>query len=63
MPAVSVCLATFKRNERLSAVLEDLARQDRLPDQVVIVDNDPAAGARATVRELDPPIPSGSTPE
>jgi len=48
-PTVSVCLATFKRNERLSAVLEDLGRQDRLPSQVVVVDNDPAAGARSTV--------------
>jgi succinoglycan biosynthesis protein ExoM len=51
-PPVSVCLATFKRNERLSAVLEDLARQDRLPSQVVVVDNDPAAGARATVAQF-----------
>ncbi|HME39220.1 MAG TPA: glycosyltransferase family 2 protein [Steroidobacteraceae bacterium] len=49
---VSVCLATFKRNERLGAVLADLARQDRVPDQVVVVDNDPAAGARATVAQF-----------
>lgn len=48
-PLVSVSLATYKRNERLAAVLEDLGRQDRLPDQVVVVDNDPAAGAQATV--------------
>jgi succinoglycan biosynthesis protein ExoM len=51
-PTVSVCLATFKRNERLSAVLEDLGRQDRLPSQVVVVDNDPAAGARSTVAQF-----------
>lgn len=46
---VSVCMATFRRNERLRAVLEDIARQDRLPDQVVVVDNDPAGGARSIV--------------
>jgi succinoglycan biosynthesis protein ExoM len=50
-PQVSVCLATFRRNERLRAVLEDLARQDRLPDQVVVVDNDPAGGARSIVEQ------------
>jgi succinoglycan biosynthesis protein ExoM len=48
-PLVSVCIATFMRNDRLSAVLSDLAHQDRLPDQVVVVDNDPAAGAESTV--------------
>jgi succinoglycan biosynthesis protein ExoM len=46
---VSICIATFRRNERLRAVLEDIARQDRLPDQVVVVDNDPAGGARSIV--------------
>lgn len=49
---VSVCLATFRRNERLRAVLQDLARQDRLPDQVVVVDNDPAGGARVVVEQF-----------
>ncbi|MGC1522666.1 MAG: glycosyltransferase [Steroidobacteraceae bacterium] len=50
-PRVSICLATFQRNERLRAVLEDLVRQERLPDQVVVVDNDPGGGARAVVDE------------
>jgi succinoglycan biosynthesis protein ExoM len=50
-PQVSVCLATFRRNERLRAVLEDLARQDQPPDQVVVVDNDPAGGARPVVEQ------------
>jgi len=49
---VSVCLATFRRNERLREVLQDLARQDRLPDQVVVVDNDPAGGARPVVEQF-----------
>jgi succinoglycan biosynthesis protein ExoM len=48
-PYVSVCLATFRRNDRLRAVLDDLAVQSRLPDQIVIVDNDPAGGARSVV--------------
>jgi succinoglycan biosynthesis protein ExoM len=48
-PRVSVCLATFRRNERLRAVLDDLGRQNRLPDQIVVVDNDPAAGARSVI--------------
>jgi succinoglycan biosynthesis protein ExoM len=48
---VSVCVATFRRNERLRSVLEDLARQDRLPNQVVVVDNDPAGGARPVVEQ------------
>jgi glycosyltransferase involved in cell wall biosynthesis len=43
---VSICIATFRRNERLRALLDDLVHQDRLPDQVVIVDNDPDGGAR-----------------
>jgi succinoglycan biosynthesis protein ExoM len=48
---VSICMATFRRNERLHAVLEDIARQDRLPDQLVVVDNDPAGGARSIVEQ------------
>jgi|HubBroStandDraft_1064217.scaffolds.fasta_scaffold01217_6 succinoglycan biosynthesis protein ExoM len=50
-PRVSICLPTFQRNERLRAVLEDLVNQERLPDQVVVVDNDPDGGARVVVDE------------
>jgi succinoglycan biosynthesis protein ExoM len=46
---LSVCIATFRRNERLQAVLGDLARQLRIPDQVVVVDNEPGGGARTVV--------------
>jgi succinoglycan biosynthesis protein ExoM len=46
---LSVCIATYRRNEQLSEVLTDLARQTVLPDQVVVVDNDAGAGARAVV--------------
>jgi succinoglycan biosynthesis protein ExoM len=48
-PEISVCLATFRRNERLRAVLDDLAQQTLKPRQVVVVDNDPSAGARSVV--------------
>jgi glycosyltransferase involved in cell wall biosynthesis len=50
-PRVSVCIATYKRNDRLLAVLNDLAKQDRLPDQVVVVDNDAAGGAKAVIEQ------------
>ncbi|MEA3162070.1 MAG: succinoglycan biosynthesis protein ExoM [Gammaproteobacteria bacterium] len=49
---VTVCMATFKRNERLRAVLDDLARQDRLPNRIVVVDNDPAGAARPVVEDF-----------
>lgn len=49
---ISVCLATFKRNERLSAVLEDIRQQDLQPDQVVVVDNDASGGARPVVEKF-----------
>jgi succinoglycan biosynthesis protein ExoM len=50
-PQVSVCLATYRRNEQLRAVLEDLTKQDRFPDQVVVVDNDADGGARSIVEQ------------
>lgn len=45
----SICIATHKRVDRLVALLNDLAAQTRLPDQIVVVDNDPAASARSAV--------------
>jgi succinoglycan biosynthesis protein ExoM len=50
-PLISVCIPTYRRNDRLRAVLEDLARQSRVPDQVVVVDNDPSGGARAVTEQ------------
>jgi succinoglycan biosynthesis protein ExoM len=49
---VSVCVATHRRVERLHAVLLDLVQQRRLPDQVVVVDNDAAGSARAVIEQL-----------
>jgi len=49
---LSVCIATYRRNERLAEVLDDLRKQTLLPDQVVVVDNDAAGGARAVIERL-----------
>ena len=49
---LSVCIATYRRTERLRSVLGDLALQSHLPDQVVVVDNDVAGSARALVEQL-----------
>ena len=46
---ISVCIATYRRPERLGALLEDLARQELLPAEVVVVDNDAAGSARAVI--------------
>ncbi len=46
---VSVCIATFRRPERLDALLGDLAAQSLLPQQVVVVDNDAQASARGVI--------------
>ena len=56
MPATSVCIAicTFRRNQQLAALLEQLTRLefDRVPApalQVLVVDNAPEGGAAAVV--------------
>ena len=57
---ISICIATHQRPERLRALLDDLAQQRRLPQEVVVVDNDAAGGARATVdhaRDAGAPYP------
>jgi succinoglycan biosynthesis protein ExoM len=46
---LSVCIATYRREPRLRALLADLERQTRRPEQVVVVDNDASGSARATV--------------
>jgi len=49
--SITVCIPTFRRPERLKALLEDLRSQELLPAQVVVVDNDAAASARSVVEE------------
>ena len=46
---ITVCIATYRRVDRLASLLSDLARQSRLPDEVVVVDNDAAGSARDVV--------------
>ncbi len=48
---VTLCIATYRRPDRLAALLQDLTRQSRLPAELVVVDNDAAASARAVVEE------------
>jgi succinoglycan biosynthesis protein ExoM len=56
---ISLCIATYRRPERLGALLDDLVKQQQLPNEVVVVDNDAAGSARAVVerrRELGAPF-------
>lgn len=46
---ISVCIATYRRLDRLEAVLGDLSKQTVLPNQIVVVDNDAAGSARQVV--------------
>lgn len=46
---ISLCIATYRRNEKLQALLDDLMSQQRLPDEVVVVDNTAAGQARDVV--------------
>lgn len=50
--SVSVLICTYRRPHQLRWLLEDLARQTRLPDEVVVVDNDVTGSARATVERF-----------
>jgi succinoglycan biosynthesis protein ExoM len=46
---ISVCIATYRRPDRLAALLGDLVNQELVPDEVVVVDNDATGSARAVV--------------
>jgi len=45
----SICIATFRRLDRLAALLDDLTRQTMLPLEVIVVDNDPSGSAHAVI--------------
>ncbi len=47
---LSVCIATYRRPERLALLLTDLSSQEHLPDEIIVVDNDSAGSARAVVQ-------------
>jgi succinoglycan biosynthesis protein ExoM len=46
---ISVCIATFRRPERLRALLRDMADQQLTPYEIIVVDNDAMASARGIV--------------
>lgn len=48
---ISICIATYQRPQRLALLLKDLGRQQLVPQEVVVVDNDAAGGARAVVEQ------------
>jgi succinoglycan biosynthesis protein ExoM len=50
--SVTLCIATYRRQDRLAALLDDVLLQSRLPDEVVIVDNDSAGSAKSVVGSL-----------
>lgn len=57
---ISLCIATYRRAERLQVLLDDLVCQRRPPNEVIVVDNDAAGSAGAVVerrRELGAPFP------
>ncbi|MGD9842290.1 MAG: glycosyltransferase family 2 protein [Steroidobacteraceae bacterium] len=49
---ISLCIATYRRCERLAALLSDLAAQSVLPTEVIIVDNDAQGSARSTIEHI-----------
>jgi glycosyltransferase involved in cell wall biosynthesis len=49
--SIAVCIATYRRADRLGALLDDLSKQSLLPAEIVVVDNDAAASARTTVEQ------------
>jgi succinoglycan biosynthesis protein ExoM len=57
---ISVCIATYRRAERLAALLDDLVRQELAPREVVVVDNDASGSAGEVVearRRMGAPFP------
>jgi succinoglycan biosynthesis protein ExoM len=49
--SISVCIATYLRCDRLSLLLDDLVKQQVVPTEVIVVDNDAAGSARAVVEQ------------
>lgn len=49
--SIAVCIATYRRADRLAALLDDLSQQSLLPTEMVVVDNDAEGSARNTVEQ------------
>ena len=57
---ISLCIATYRRSDRLALLLDDLCRQRLLPVEVVVIDNHAEGSARAVIDErlrLGAPFP------
>lgn len=54
---ISLCIATYRRPEKLDALIGDLALQERLPDEVIVVDNEAAGGASKIVASRQGTVP------
>jgi succinoglycan biosynthesis protein ExoM len=48
---ISVCIATYRRLERLALLLDDLVKQELPPTEVVVVDNDASGSAHEVVKK------------
>jgi succinoglycan biosynthesis protein ExoM len=48
---ISVCIATYRRLDRLASLLDDLTRQEVAPIEVIVVDNDAGGSATAVVEK------------
>jgi succinoglycan biosynthesis protein ExoM len=48
---IGVCIATYRRADRLASLLEDLSQQSVPLAEVIVVDNDAAGTARAVVEQ------------
>lgn len=48
---ISICIATYRRPQRLRSLLDDLVKQVQWPDEVIVVDNDADGSARAIVEQ------------
>ncbi len=57
--SLAVLIPTFRRPEGVARALGSVLAQSRLPDEIIVVDNDPAASARQTVSAIaaDAPVP------
>ncbi len=50
--SVAVLIPTFRRNDGLKAALTSVMAQSRLPDEIIVADNSPEAGARSVVEAV-----------
>lgn len=48
---ISLCIATYRRADRLAALLDDLTRQTLLPVEVIVIDNHAEGSAQPVIGE------------